>query len=125
MFPAPTGPRIPAQGETLGNVEHENPWRVLKERRISPVGVTRHSDLCGVPSERGNGVAWHTQSVALGWYALPRWGKRMQAWPSFIDPSIEEFRPQRGHAYQPRVKPWEREQRDGRVLKERRIGVGR
>jgi len=24
-------------------------------------------------------IAWHTQSVALGWYALPRWGKRTVA----------------------------------------------
>ena len=35
------------------------------------------------------------------------------------------FRLQRSHAYQPRVKPWERGQRDGCVLKERRRGVDR
>jgi hypothetical protein len=27
----------------------------------------------GVPSERGGGGCWGTQSVALGWYAVSRW----------------------------------------------------
>ena len=63
---APKGQRIPAQGETLGQV-----WRngcVLKERRIIR-GRVGDPTICGVPSERGNGWAMFPQSVALGWYA--------------------------------------------------------
>jgi hypothetical protein len=32
--------------------------------------------ICGVPSERRDVVAWHSQGFTLGWYALPLRGKR-------------------------------------------------
>jgi len=57
---------------------HANP-RVLKERCISPNGEPA-PDLtrCGVPSEPMYVIlsipSSHTQGVAQGWYAPPRWG---------------------------------------------------
>jgi hypothetical protein len=46
---APTGQRIPAQGNALGSTSH--PMRVLKERCIPPLRPPTRA-LCGVPSER-------------------------------------------------------------------------
>ncbi len=48
----------------------------------------------------------HTQGVAQGWYAPPRWGDGLS---------------QRDTAYQRRVQPWEPCQANPRVLKERCI----
>ena len=105
--------------------------RVLKERCIFRDGRPAW-DLCGVPSERTDFTTC-SQGFTLGWYAMPRWGMGPKDNPDAGDaPSqygidddthgndvflghgttiksvmrIGFWVPQRGTAYQPRVKPW-------------------
>ncbi len=69
---APTGQRIPAQGANPGNRIREKRC-VLKEHRIGWAGVDiRDTQLCGVPSERGNFSRCIPRVGTLGWYAMPR-----------------------------------------------------
>ena len=111
---APTGHCIPAQGETLGTKDPMS--RVLKERRI--FRDRRFAwGLCGVPSERTDFTSC-SQGFTLGWYAMPRWGMGPTTTPDAGDAPLRHgttiesamrmgfWVPQRGTAYQPRVKPW-------------------
>jgi hypothetical protein len=61
--------------QTLG-IFPEKQTRVLKERRIiANLGPRPRPSLCDVPSEHTDSLEFGFQGDALGWYALPRWGK--------------------------------------------------
>ena len=68
-----------------------------------------------------------SQGFTLGWYALPRWGKRRRQRTGYGMPSSSHYRctvfpsPNGACAYQPRVQPWVGNIDYIRVLKERRI----
>ena len=42
--------------------------------------ISSRPSLCGVPSEHTYSLEYGSQGDALGWYALPRWGKKSRPW---------------------------------------------
>jgi hypothetical protein len=67
-------PRVPTLGIHLSKLT-----RVLKERRrlsVSRTSTPAHPMRCSYRTHLFSGMG--SQSDALGWYALPRWGK----WPN-------------------------------------------
>ena len=87
---APTGHGIPAQGVTLG-LGPPNFWR--SEGTLHTTEWPRLAlALCGVPSERPDFAPIYPQGSTLGWYAQPRWGRRL----SF---GLHSEPPQRGRGW--------------------------
>ena len=74
--PCPDGASHTSPGCQPWEPTRKKESRVLKERRITAELKPRpRPSLCGVPSEHTDSLRFGSQGDALGWHALPRWGK--------------------------------------------------
>ena len=90
-MPCPNGASHTSPGCKPWESHPEKETRVRKERRIvAGLGLRPRPSLCGVPSEHTDSLGCGSQGDALGWYALPRWGK----WDDRVsDPAFDRCGP--------------------------------